>query len=156
MAITRRHVLHSSVALVVVVLVGLAIGFLVDASQTNRTYDALAAHHVTVAARQVGCAYTGRTTNSNQNSSVLMCRVSYGYKGQSFSNLVPYQKHYAFLVDPQNTTFRMSSVTFAGGPEAIIGDLVFAILCLVGAGLVTTVHLVHQRRRHRRVTAQSR
>ncbi len=51
MRIGRRHVVHVSVLVAVLVQLGFASAFLVDAAQTNRTYDALAARHVALTGR---------------------------------------------------------------------------------------------------------
>jgi hypothetical protein len=150
MGIQRHHVILTSAWLVVVVFAGLGIAFMVTASQTNRTYNALTAHHVTVSARVQGCAYAGGTSNSNQTPYHLMCRVDYGYKGLRFNNLVPAQQHYVFLVDPENTSVRMSETNFKRGPEAIAGSITFGIVFLVLAVGVAIVHLryIARRRAH--------
>jgi hypothetical protein len=149
MGIRRRHLLHSAVSIVVLVQLGLAAAFLVDATQTNRTYQALAARHVAVNGHVRGCAWMA----SQRSVLAHLCRIDYSFRGSDFSALIPYGQASTFFVDPQNVSVRMSKVHFEGGPEETTFDTVFALVLVAGASVVTTVHLVHLRRRRGARTA---
>jgi hypothetical protein len=146
MRIGRRHVVHVSVLVAVVVQLGFASAFLVDAAQTNRTYDALAAHHVALAGRVRGCASVPTVRGFGSR----FCRVGYRYDDQQFTAVIPAGKTTTLYVDPNDTSLRMNESSFDKGPEETDGDLVLAGLLLAGAVLVTVVHVVHLRRRHAR------
>jgi hypothetical protein len=146
MRVGRRHVLHASVVIAVLVQLGFASAFLADASQTNRSYDALVAHRVPVTAHILGCASLGTTSRSLRNPARI-CRVSYSYQGASFTAFLPYGQPTTFFVDPNDTGMRMSEVSFDKGPEETTGDIVIAGLLFFGALSVTVVHLLHLRRR---------
>jgi hypothetical protein len=149
MGIRRRHLLHSAVSIVVLVQLGFAAAFLADATQTNRTYHALAARHVAVNGHVQGCAWIGGQRGVLDH----MCRVDYSFRGAEFSALIPYGQPSTYFVDPQNVSVRMSKVHFEGGPEETTFDIVFALLLVAGASVVTTVHLVHLRRKRGARTA---
>ncbi len=131
------------VVLVVLVQLGFVVAFLVDAADTNTTYDALAGHRVAVRGHSIGCVVivTGRFSSSTAQ----ICRVVYGNSGQSFTAVIPYGETTTFFVDPRNTSYRMDEVSFEKGPEATTGDLVFAAVSGFGALAVTAVHLEHRR-----------
>jgi hypothetical protein len=76
-ALKRRHVFHGVVWLVALVFLGLAAAFVIDATQTNNTYDALAAHRATITARSRVCL-------------LGICRVNYDYRGTRFSAVMPH------------------------------------------------------------------
>jgi hypothetical protein len=141
-------VLHVGVVLAVVLQVGFAAAFLVDARQTNRTYDALAAHHVTITATVLGCAFAGRNRFGGYTGHI--CRVGYDYQGQHFTAYIPFGQTPTFYIDPRDTSLRMSRVSFEKGPEETIGDIAIAAVLVVGAVAVTVFHLVHTHRRSRR------
>jgi hypothetical protein len=145
MRIGRRHVVNGFVVLAVLVQLGFAIAFLVDAAETNTTYDALAAHRVAVRGQTVGCVVV--VTGRQQNYSSRLCRVDYRYGGHTFTAVTPYGQTTTFFVDPLNTSYRMNEVNFEKGPEATIGDVVFASVSVFGALAVTAVHLDHLRTR---------
>jgi hypothetical protein len=147
--VRRRHVLHGTVILVVLVQLGFASGFLIDAAQTNDSYDALTAGRVALTGHVAGCALVGST---GRRPSVLICRVDYRYRTTTFSYFIPAGQSRTAFIDPRDPSIRMTKVDFEGGPATTTVDLVCASLLLFGATLVTTVHLVRLRRgRHRRV-----
>jgi hypothetical protein len=151
MHVGRHHVVHGFVVIVVLIQLGFAIAFLVDAAETNTTYDALANHRVAVQGRTVGCAVI--VTGRSQNYTARLCRIDYRYSGHSFTAVIPYGQTATFFIDPLNTSYRMNEVNFEKGPEATVGDLVFASVSFFGALAVTVVHLehLHQRRSSHRV-----
>jgi hypothetical protein len=144
MPIGRRHAIHGFVWAAVLIQLGLAIAFLVDAAETNSTYDALVNHWVAVRAHSVGCVtiVTGRNLFGRR-----LCRVDYRYSGKTFTAVIPYGETTTFFVDPQNTSYRMNEVNFEKGPQAITGDLVFVFALVFSALAVTIVHLEHLRER---------
>jgi hypothetical protein len=146
MRIGHRHVLHGSVLIAVLVQLGFATAFLVDAAQTNRTYDALAAHHVALTGRVLGCA----AVTTLRGSGTRFCRVGYRYHDREFTAVIPARQTTTLYVDPGDTSVRMNKSSFDKGPEERDGDLVLAGLLLGGAALVTVVHVAHLRRRHAR------
>jgi hypothetical protein len=146
MRVRRRHVLHVGVILAVVLQLAFAGAFLADASQTNRAYDALAAHRVTVTARTVGCVFVGSISRSG-NYSGHVCRVAYSYQGQQFSAVIGFNQTRTFYVDPLDTALRMNMASFDNGPDETTGDLIIAALLLFGALTVTVLHQIHVRRR---------
>ena len=129
----------------VLIQLAFAIAFLVDAAETNRTYDALSSHRVAVRGHSVGCVVivTGRYAGSYAR----VCRIDYQYSGQAFTAVIPYGETTTFFVDPQNTSYRMNEVNFEKGPETTVGDLVFASVLGFGALALTIVHLEHLRDR---------
>jgi hypothetical protein len=145
--IRRRHTVHGFVVLVVLVQLGFAIAFLVDAARTNSTYDALASHRVAVHGHVIGCVTIALGRNRSNVSEI--CRVNYRYSGQTFTAVIPYGETTTFFVDPENTSYRMNQVNFEKGPQAINGDLVFASVLIFSAVAVTMVHL--ERLRDKRV-----
>lgn len=145
MRVRRRHVLHIGVVLAVLPQLGFATAFLVDAHETNKTYDALAGHRVTLTAHTLGCAFVGRPARTLTYTGHI-CRVSYSYQGQEFISYIPFGQTETFYVDPLNTALRMNKVSFDKGPEETTGDIVIAVLLLLGALIVTTLHQIHLRR----------
>jgi hypothetical protein len=137
------------VVVAVLLQLGFAAAFLLDASQTNRTYDALSAHRVTVTAHTLGCAFVGSVGRSG-NYSGHVCRVGFGYQGQQFTAYIPFGQNETFYVDPVDTSMRMSKASFDKGPEETTGDIVIAALLLAGAVIVTVLHQRHIRRPARR------
>jgi hypothetical protein len=139
MRIRRRHVLHSAVSIVVLVQLGFAAAFSVDAAQANGTYDALAAHHVVLQGRVGGCA---SVTGGMFNGTIARaCRVHYRYGKTSFSALIPVGQSTAYYLDPTNTSIRMREVNFKGRDSHVGVDIALAGALLVGALAVTTAHL---------------
>jgi hypothetical protein len=136
------------VIIAVLLQLGFAAAFFVDANQTNRTYDALAAHRVVVMSHRIGCAYVGRPGRFGVNSGNV-CEVGYSYRGEQFTAYIPFAQPGTFYVDPDNPAMRMSEVAFDKGPEQSTGDIVIAVLLVLGAVTVTAVHQVHLRRRSR-------
>lgn len=153
MRIGRHHVVHGFVIAVVLIQLGFATAFLVDAAETNTAYDALVNHRVAVQGHSVGCVVIA--TGRYQMTTARICRIDYRYSGHAFTAVIPYGQTETFLVDPLNTTYRMNEVNFERGPEATVGDIVFASVSVFGALAVTGVHLEHlrQKRSHRRVDA---
>ena len=151
MGVGRRHVVDGFVVLVVLIQLGFAVAFLVDAAETNNTYDALAGHRVAVHGHSVGCFVI--TTGRYQTNTTQICRVDYRYAGRTFTAVIPYGETTTFFVDPRNLSYRMNEANFEDGPAATTGDLAFASVALLGALAVTAVHLghLHQRRLHQRV-----
>jgi len=133
------------VVIAVLLQLGFAAAFLVDARQTNRTYDALSAHRVAVAAHMLGCAFVGRVGSSGSYTGHV-CRVGYSYRGQPFTAYIPYGQNETFYLDPLDTSLRMSKVSFEKGPEETTGDIVIATLLLSGAFVVAVLHQLHIRR----------
>jgi hypothetical protein len=146
MRVHRRHVLHVGVIVAVVLQLGFAGAFFVDASQTNRAYDALAAHRVALTARTIGCVFVGSISRTG-NYSGHVCRVAYSYQGQQFTAVIGSNQTRTFYVDPHDTALRMNKASFDNGPDETTGDLVIAALLLFGALTVTVLHQVHVRRR---------
>jgi len=139
---------HWFVVFVVLIQLGFAVAFLVDATETNRTYDALALQRVAVRGHSVGCVFivTGRYSTNNAQ----ICRIDYSYSGQEFTAVIPYGETTTFLVDPLNTSYRMNEANFEKGPTTTVGDRVFASVALFGALAVTAVHLEHLREQRAR------
>ncbi|HTZ10503.1 MAG TPA: hypothetical protein VMB72_15625 [Acidimicrobiales bacterium] len=137
--------LHSVVTLVVLVELGFAAAFAVDAARTNAAYDALVAHHVRVEGTVVGCATLG-----GQRGYVVLCRADYRYGGDAFTAVIPRGETASFLVDPRDTADRMDAVTFAKGPEETTGDEVVVVVLAAAAVATVAVHLGHVRHRRRR------
>ncbi len=144
--IGRHHVVHGFVVAVVLIQLGFAIAFLVDAAETNTAYDALANHRVAVQGHSVGCVVV-TSGGRNLNYSPRICRIDYQYSGHSYTAVIPYGQTETFFVDPLNTSDRMNAVNFEKGPDATVGDLVFASVSLFGALAVTAVHLEHLRQK---------
>jgi hypothetical protein len=142
--IRRHHVLHSFVSIALLAQLGFASAFVIDATQTNNLYDALNARHVTVTGQVLGCAVV------QTRYSTPVCRVEYRYEDSEFSALVSPSGSMAYVVDPEDTSIRMSKVSFDGGPEATTVDLVLAIVLFAGAATTATLHLFHLRRRSSR------
>ncbi len=143
--IRRRHLLHSAVSVAVLVQLGFAAAFLIDAAGTSRTYDALAARHVSLNGRVRGCASIGTARYSAR-----MCRVDYHYRATTFSALVPSGQSTTVLVDPSDTSIRMTKTNYDGRLGETTVDLVLASVLLVGATSMTAVHVLHVRRRRAR------
>jgi hypothetical protein len=136
-------------------MLGFAGAFLADALRANSTYDALAAHRVALTGHVVGCfdIQTGRTGASY---GAEVCRLDYSYKGQNFSSVIGFNQPKVFYVDPLDTSYRMDKATFSNGPVEVTGDIVFFVLLILGAILVTTAHQIHlYQRRKRQHTAQT-
>jgi hypothetical protein len=148
MRLRAVHVLHSGVVLAVLVLLGFASAFLVDALQANSTYDALAAHRVAVRGHVIGCfdVQAGIVAGYGARG----CRVGYSYKDRSFSAMIGDNQSRTFYVDPLDTAYRMNSATFSNGPVEVTGDIVIAVALFAGAALITTVHQIHLYRRRKR------
>jgi hypothetical protein len=130
------------VVVAVVVQLGFAVAFLVDADQTNRVYDALAGHRVAITGQVRGCAEVVTT----RGGGTRFCRVGYDYQGQQFSALLPSGQTTTVYVDPDDPSMRMNKVAFDKGSEETTGDLVLAGVLVLGAISVTAVHVVHLRR----------
>ncbi|HEY7947442.1 MAG TPA: hypothetical protein VID75_07190 [Acidimicrobiales bacterium] len=141
--IRRRHLLHSAVSVAVLVQLGFAAAFLVDAAVTNATYDAPAARHVSLNGRVQGCAPYG----APRRTIARMCTVDYHYNGATFTTLIALGRSTTVFVDPRDTSKRMTEVDFDGRLEETTVDLVLASVLLVGATTTTTIHLLHIRRR---------
>jgi hypothetical protein len=140
--IERRHVVDGAVVVVVLVFLGLAAAFLIDAVRTDNNYNALAAHHVTVTERSEVCLE-------------YMCRVSYVFRGTPFTDDLPVGENTAFFVDPRDRSVRMSEFAFDGGPGGTTVDDVFAALFLLAALGVAIAHGVRVRRHRRGVDQPS-
>jgi len=141
MRIGRRHAVHAFVVLAVLIQLGFAAAFLVDAAETNRTYDALAGHRVAVQGHSVGCVVIVNGRSPTRNTRI--CRVDYRYSGRAFTAVIPSGETTTFFVDPLDTSYRMNKANFENGPVATAGDLVFASVAAFGALAVTVVHLEH-------------
>lgn len=148
MRIRLRHVVHSGIVLVTLALVALAIGFIVDATQTNRTYDALAAHRVRVIAQVQGCAFLGSSRSIRQGST-QMCEVRYTFDHTTYGALIGEFQTRAFYVDPKDPILRMNAGAYDDGPTEVTGDIVFATLFLLLASVITVCHQIHLRNRRR-------
>jgi hypothetical protein len=87
-----------------------------------------------------------------------ICEVGYSYRGEQFTAYIPFAQSGTFYVDPDNPAMRMGEVAFDKGPEETTGDIVIAVLLVLGAVIVTAVHQVHLRRRsrHRHRTSSTR
>src|SRR5580704_15561643 len=121
MRVGRHQAVHGFVVIVVLIQLGFAIAFLVDAAETNTTYDALVNHRVAVQGYSVGCAVI--VTGRYSNYSARLCRVDYRYSARTFTAVIPYGETKTFFVDPSNTSYRMNEVNFEKGPQATVGDL---------------------------------
>ena len=141
MKLRRIHILRSAAAVGVVVQLGFAAAFLGDALMVNQTYDAVAAHRVEVTAQTTGCFYVRRGPST--------CDVTYSFAGHGFIAVIPATSSKQFYVDSVNTRYRMNASTFAHGPVEITGDIVIAVLLVLGAAAVTVAHQLHLRRRRR-------
>lgn len=133
---------HTSVVVAVLVQLGLAAAILVDAAQTNRVYDALAIHRVGNTGQVRGCP----DVVTKGGFGTRFCQVGYTYQGRQFSALLPARQSTTFYVDPDDASLRMSKVTFETGPEETNGDFILAGWLVLGATVVTVVHLAHLRR----------
>ncbi len=131
---------HTSVLVAVLVQLGFAAAFLVDASQTNRVYDALATHRVAITGHVRGCA----DVVTRGGFGTRFCQVGYTYQGRQFDALLPARQSTTFYVDPDDDSLRMSKVTFETGPQETNGDFVLAGLLVLGATLVTVIHRAHR------------
>ena len=138
-------VLHGFVAVVVVIQLGFATAFLVDAARTNATYEALVADHATVEGRIVGCFVVG--TSRTGLSAARVCRAQYSYGGVTYSAEIPAGQTTMFVVDPRNAADRMDVADFDKGPEETTGDVALAAGLLASAAAVVVVHVAHLRRR---------
>ncbi len=143
MEVRRPHVVHGFVVLAVLIQLGFAIAFIVDAAETNSAYDAISSDHVVVHGHSLGCATFA--TGTLRSYRTTLCRVDYRYADQTFSSVIPYGETMTFYIDPRDTSYRMDQVTFDKGPEATAGDLAFASVAGFGALAVTVVHLEHLR-----------
>lgn len=144
MKVRPRHVLHVGVVIAVLAQLAFAAAFLVDSALTNRAYDDLAAHRIAVTSRLVGCIYLGPSRTSGASFGEI-CRVVYHYRDQDFSAVINIAQPKIFYIDPLDTSVRMNKATFDNGPTESTGDIVFAVLLLLGAVLVTLIHQVHLR-----------
>ena len=95
----------------------------------------------------VGCVAIA--TDRFSSYSARICRVEYGYSGQTFTAVIPYGETTTFFVGPSDTSYRMNEVNFEKGPQATTGNLVFAAVSGFGALSVTSVHLEHRRQRRK-------
>jgi hypothetical protein len=147
MNLRRIHIFHSAAAIGVAVQLGFAVAFLVDALTVNQTYNAVAAHRVEVTAQTTGCFSVRRGPST--------CSVTYSFAGHDFTAVIPATSSKQFYVDSLNTRYRMNASSFAHGPVEITGDIVIAVLLVLGAVAITVAHQLHLRRRrraHRHVT----
>ena len=147
MDVQRHHIVLSGAVIAMVVMLGFAAAFIADASKTSRTYDALAAHRVRLAGRQLGCAAMSTT---RRLGNTVLCRVAYDYRGVSFTEVVGRGQPEDAYVDPAQPTMHMTAVDFDGGPEESTGDLVLAGLLFAGAVAIGIGHELHRHRRRRR------
>src|ERR1700722_8326369 len=150
MNVRRHHVILSGAIIAIVLMVGFATSFIVDAASTNRTYDTLAADHVALSGRQLGCASVGSVGRYSATQALRVCRVAAEYKGQEIIWFAPYGQSRILYVDPHDPSIQMTQGTFGNGPTETTGDVVIAVTLIVGAACVATIHEVHRRRRHRR------
>lgn len=146
--IQKHHVFHGTLVIAIVAFVAVAVGLLVDALQTNRTYDTLAAHHVVVTGHAVACVSGGGSSRGSEASTRLSCQVDYREDGRVFTQMVASQATYRFVVDPQDPAIRMLAGPFANGPTEVVGDIVLALVFVGLAVAVIVVHEVHRYRRH--------
>ena len=149
MKVRRHHVILSTAVLVTLVMLGLAGGFVLDAIQTNKPYEALTAHRVSLSGRSLGCADVS-VGGRQSRAYVYECRYSYSYAGRGFTSQLPQGEPSALYVDPDDPNIYMPAVTFNNGPHEIVGDVVIASLLVSGALITMAVHEVHRRRRARR------
>jgi hypothetical protein len=150
MRLRRHHVILSGAVIAVAVMLGFAVSFLVDASTTNRTYDALSAHRVALSGHQLGCAWVGPSSRSNGGGTVQVCRIAGDYRGQYLTWVISFGQSDTLFVDPHDPSIRMTETTFNNGPRETTGDIAIGILLIFGAGVVATLHELHRRHRHRR------
>jgi hypothetical protein len=141
MKLRRIHIFHSAAVVGVAVQLGFAAAFLGDALMVNRAYDAVAAHRVEVTAQTTECLYGRRGVNT--------CDVTYSFAGHDFTAVIPAAWPKQFYVDSLNTRYRMDASTFGRGPVEITGDIVVAVLLVLGALMVTVIHQLHIHRRRR-------
>jgi hypothetical protein len=137
----------SGAAIAIVVMLGFATAFIVDAADTNRTYDALATHRVQLPGHVLGCSLF----RSSRGASNRLCRIGYDFRGYSFTEVIGSNLSDAAYVDPGNPALHMSKVDFDGGPEERTVDLTFAGLLFAGAFGVGILHELHRRRRRIRL-----
>jgi hypothetical protein len=146
------HLIHSTVALVVLVLLVLAAFLFMDYSQVNTTYAALRSDRVTIQGHEVLCS-TQLWRPTSRGPMVENCYVTYSFHGHHYSAIVPKDWGFEFYVDPANTAYRMNKSTYDTASENLNGDLVLGSVLLAAAILVTAVHQWHYRgfRRRRRL-----
>jgi hypothetical protein len=142
-----RHVVHSLTVLVVATLLVFAGLFLGDLARTGTTYNNLVAHHVAVTGRLFRCF---NVTGEPEKFFYDNCYVNYSYQHQEFHAWTDKSWGVVFYVDPENTSYRMNKTIYDNAQENIDSDVVFAVLLLSGALLVTVGHLVYLNRLRRR------
>jgi hypothetical protein len=150
--VQKHHVVLSGAAIIVVVMLGFATAFIVDAANTNRTYDALAGHRVQLSGHVLGCSIF----RSSRGGSNRLCRIGFDFEGYRFTEVIGSNLSQAAYVDPGNPALHMSKVDFDGGPEERTVDLTLAALLIAGAFGVGILHELHRRRRRIRSTRDHR
>jgi len=147
-----RHVVHSLTVLVVATLLVFAGLFLGDLARTSTTYNNLVVHHVAVTGRLFRCF---NVTSVPEKFSYDNCYVNYTYQHQEFHAWTDKSWGLVFYVDPDNTSYRLNKTIYDNAQENIDSDVLFAILLLGGAVLVTVGHLVYLSRLRRRRRMQN-
>jgi len=153
--IRRHHVIHSTIAVVTLVLIGFSLAFLVDAIGTAHTYDTLGARHVAVQGQIRGCAFVGPTSRTGQ-ATAEVCRLDYHYDGHHFTTVIGHGQSTVMVVDPHDLAVWEPSATYSNDPREIHGDLLLAFAFGVTGLAVGAVHLDHLRRHRRRARARTR
>ena len=149
MRVERHHIVLSGAVIAIGVMLGFAVSFLVDASSTNRAFDALAAHHVALPGHELGCAWVGPSTRASSAPTRMVCRIGYDYRGTGFTEVIGYGQSKTAYVDPTDPEVHMTKVSFDNGPRETTGDLAIASALIAGAIGVGVLHEVHRRRMRR-------
>lgn len=143
--VRKHHVIVSGAVVGVGVLLGFSAAFFIDAAQTDRAYDQLAAHRAPAHGYLLGCFDMGVT----RTHAPTVCEYTYSYRKSSFSPVLRVDERAGAYVDPKDPSVHMGAVTFAHGPEAVTGDLAIASTCVAGALVIAITHEVHRSRRRR-------
>lgn len=128
-----------------------------DALTTNSAYRAIAAHRVSVSGTGPSCFLVPyRSGVGGGTFYARYCRATYAYGGRTFTAVTPTTWPLVFEVDSKDPSIRMDKVLYEHGPANVAGDIVGAILLLLGAATITAVHQLHHRRWRRERQTESR
>jgi hypothetical protein len=159
--VQRGHwrIVHSSIVLGVLVLIGFGTAFAVDAASVNDTYNDLRSRHVVLQPATSDCFYQ-RTLNLNPNPRQApnapvpnACELGFAYEGHTYSAFITIDEPTELLVDPKNPSVSMMEGKYDGGSINVNGDIVGSSILF---GLAVAITAVHQLHLHRRRQARRR
>jgi hypothetical protein len=161
----RGHwrIVHSSIVLGVLALVGFGTALAVDAALVNDTYNDLRSQHVLVQPATSDCFYQS-TRNLNPNPRQApnvpapnVCELGFAYDGHTYSAFITIDERPELLVDPKNPSISMMEANYDRGSVNVVGDIVGSSILLGLALAIIVVHQVHlHRRREVRRRAESK